>query len=221
MATAAPPIDKTAAAAPPRPLQPLPGLLSYLVPGLGQVVQGRIAKGVLFFVCIYALFFYGLCLGSGTVTLVVGKDDKGNDKLETFHVGGNVYLPDTADSRDGRSATSGTPRLLTNLYNRPQFLGQFWVGVVAWPAVWQYAHLPTPSPSDPRPSIPPDPLLGRFMQPPEERQLNAVHTSGDKLMELGWVFTVIAGVLNIMVIYDALAGPAFPSPKADGGKSEA
>jgi hypothetical protein len=28
-------------------------------------------------------------------------------------------------------------------------------------------------------------------------------------LELGWVYTVIAGVLNIMVIYDAVAGPAF------------
>ena len=28
-------------------------------------------------------------------------------------------------------------------------------------------------------------------------------------MELAWVFTVIAGVLNILVIYDAVAGPAF------------
>ncbi len=47
-----------------------------------------------------------------------------------------------------------------------------------------------------------------------------MHTSGDKLLELGWVFTVIAGVLNVMVIYDALAGPAFlptdeePTPEA-------
>jgi hypothetical protein len=51
--------------------------------------------------------------------------------------------------------------------------------------------------------------LGDFERTPGEASLNALHTSGDKLLELGWVFTVIAGVLNIMVIYDALAGPAF------------
>jgi hypothetical protein len=33
-------------------------------------------------------------------------------------------------------------------------------------------------------------------------------------MDLGWVYTVIAGVLNIMVIYDAFAGPAFLAPPA-------
>jgi len=59
-----------------------------------------------------------------------------------------------------------------------------------------------------------DPLLGDFERTPSEASLNALHTSGDKLIELGWVFTVIAGVLNIMVIYDALAGPAFREVKA-------
>ena len=54
---------------PPRPaaapiaLDPLAAVLSYLIPGLGQVIQGRIAKGVLFFVCLYGLFFYGMWLG--------------------------------------------------------------------------------------------------------------------------------------------------------------
>ena len=38
-------------------------LLSYLLPGLGQVLQGRVGKGVMFFVCLYGLFFYGLWMG--------------------------------------------------------------------------------------------------------------------------------------------------------------
>ena len=33
--------------------------------------------------------------------------------------------------------------------------------------------------------------------------------NGDKTWDLAWVYTVIAGVLNVMVIYDAFAGPAF------------
>ena len=53
------------------------------------------------------------------------------------------------------------------------------------------------------------PLLGQFERTPTDDSLNAVHTYGDKIMDLGWVYTVIAGVLNILVIYDALAGPAF------------
>src|SRR5436309_3711541 len=98
---------------PARALMPWAGVLSYLVPGLGQIYQGRVGKGVLFLVCIYTLFFYGLYQGSGTVT--VGET--------TYRVAGNVYLPDSVNE-----ATNpfGLPDLLVNLYNRPQFVGQFW-----------------------------------------------------------------------------------------------
>ena len=106
------------------------------------------------------------------------------------------------------------PPLANDLYNRPQYLGQFWVGVVAWPALWQYFNYDK--------NQEPETALGQFERTPSEEALNAVHTEGDKLIDLGWVYTVIAGVLNIMVIYDALAGPALlarkpePSTESDG-----
>src|SRR5947209_17608647 len=79
-----------AAPLPPRICNPLAALLSYLVPGLGQISQGRVGKGVLFFCCIYALFFYGTLLGSGTTT--VG--------TTTYRITSPVYLPDTADKNN-------------------------------------------------------------------------------------------------------------------------
>jgi hypothetical protein len=171
-----------------RPSNPIAAVLSYLIPGLGQIYQGRVGKGLLFFVCVYTLFFIGVYLGSGTVEI----------RGETYTVSSNVYLPDTADKNN----PFGLPRLAANLYNRPQFAGQFWMGIAAWPAVWQYLNYDAQQEKG-------DALLGNFERTPSESALNAVHTSGDKLLELGWVFTVIAGVLNVMVIYDALAGPAF------------
>jgi hypothetical protein len=174
-------------APPPRAYNPLAGFLSYLVPGLGQIYEGRVAKGLLFFVCIYSLFFYGMRLGSGTVTV----------DGTIYHVSGNVYLPDTADKNNPWGLQW---RLATNLYNRPQFVGQFWVGIAAWPALWQYYEERQGKQ---------DHLFGDFERTPSDEALNAVQTEGDKRMELGWVYTVIAGVLNIMVIYDAFAGPAF------------
>jgi hypothetical protein len=120
----------------------LPALLSYLVPGLGQIYQGRIGKGVLFFVCIYALFFYGMALGDWK----------------------NVYIPDTYKINN----PLGLSPTLANLYNRPQYLGQFWVGIVAWPAIIQYnsqdANL----------------LLREFQRTPLESTLNELQTNGDK-----------------------------------------
>src|SRR5205085_603952 len=88
--------------------------------------QGRIAKGALFFVCIYTLFFYGLYHGSGTVK--VGSEE--------YVVSGNVYLPNVAP--DG--SPLGVSALATNVYNRLHYVGQFWVGVAAWPALWQYSR---------------------------------------------------------------------------------
>jgi hypothetical protein len=189
-------IGKSPPQAPPRELQPLPGLLSFLVPGLGQIYQGRVGKGVLFFVSIYALFFYGMYLGSGTV--------KAGEPEKIYTVSGNVYLPEAPKQS---APFLNLPPMMNDLYNRPQFLGQFWVGVVAWPALWQYFTYDK--------NQEPETALGQFERTPSDEALNAVHTYGDKLVELGWVYTVIAGVLNILVIYDALAGPAMLARKPD------
>jgi hypothetical protein len=161
---------------PPASIDWIGGILSYLVPGMGQISQGRVGKGVLFFVSVYALFFYGMYLGSWQ----------------------NVYLPDTAE----RNNPWSLPRSLANMYNRPQFVGQVWVGVAAWPAIWQYTFFR----NNPQEAAP---LIGKFMRQPDETALNTLETNSDKTRDLGWVFTVIAGVLNILVIYDAVAGPAF------------
>src|SRR5947209_7471117 len=157
----------------PRPPSPLAGLLSYLVPGLGQIYQGRVGKGLLFMVCLLGLFFYGMALGSWK----------------------NVYLADTAGAPGNNPWNLPLPA--ANVYNRPQFAGQFWIGVAAWPAIYQYN---TPAPG---------PLLGEFERTPDEHEVNRLQQEGDKTWDLGWVCTVIAGVLNILVIYDAVAGPAF------------
>jgi len=182
MATAAPALKN-----PPVSRDWTAGALSYLVPGMGQISQGRVAKGVFFLISIYTLFFYGMYLGSWK----------------------NVYLPDTAD----KTNPWGLQRTLANIYNRPQFAGQFWVGVAAWPAVWQYNFFKNNPNND-------GPLIRKFQRQPEVEDLNNLERDGDKTRDLGWVFTVIAGVLNIMVIYDAVAGPAYrasaqPSKETD------
>jgi hypothetical protein len=155
---------------------PLAGLLSYLVPGLGQIIQGRIGKGLLFFVCLYGLFFYGQYLGNWR----------------------NVYVSDgTAEQRQPQQ---GRGRVLELVADRARFFAQFWIGAAAWPAIVQfYAALP---PQEPHP------MLGLYQRPLPEKDLNDQLRNSDKSPDLGWMYTVIAGVLNILVIYDALAGPA-------------
>jgi TM2 domain-containing membrane protein YozV len=162
----------------PRPADLGAAVLSYLVPGLGQIYQGRIGKGLLFLVCLYGLFFYGMYLGKWS----------------------NVYLPDTVTGNPA-SNTFQLPRPLANLYNRLQFAGQVWIGVAAWPAIWQYYHYDTRPESSTN--------FGKFQRQPDETVINQMQVQSGKRWDLGWVYTVIAGVLNILVIYDALAGPTF------------
>jgi hypothetical protein len=171
----------------PKPTEPPPppvkldfvaAFLSYLIPGLGQLTQGRVRKGLLYLVSLYALFFYGMYLGSFK----------------------NVYLPDYHPNEPTVN------RLASDLYTRFQFVGQFPIGMAAWPAVYQYAVYDTRDDASP-------PLHG-WMRAPSMEEINRLQRDGDKTWDLGWVYTVIAGVLNVLVIYDALAGPAFREVKA-------
>jgi len=162
---------------PPVKLDYVAAVLSYLIPGLGQLTQGRVGKGLLFLVSLYALFFYGMYLG----------------KFQ------NVYLPDS---------NAGAPpvnRLASDVYTRFQFVGQFPIGMAAWPAVYQY---------DVYKDGDPNPPLHGWMRAPSIEEINALQRDSDKTWDLGWVYTVIAGVLNVLVIYDALAGPAFRETNA-------
>lgn len=218
------------------PLDPVAGFLGFLVPGLGQLYQGRWFKGVLFFVSLNLLFYYGVVLGSG-------RDARGE-----YVPGSCVYLPDESKLSEVPFVSAGG--LFKAVSYRPAFAGQFFIGLSAWPAVYQYFTFnfvandsgDAMSPGDVedaiareiplrdrynRPLTPAqleslkksgyqliDPYFGRYMRPVSEVDRNAMEREGSKFLDLGWVYTVIAGVLNILVIYDALAGPAFRDPPA-------
>src|SRR4051794_9577022 len=91
---------------PPVKLDPLAALLSYLIPGLGQIYQGRVGKGLLFFGGLYLLFFYGMWMGQWQ----------------------NVWLPDAeklpAVAVNGQNV-GGVGKAISYRF---QFLGQFWIG---------------------------------------------------------------------------------------------
>lgn len=166
-------------ALPARRFDPLAALLSFALPGLGQVMQGRIAKGFLFFIALYGLFFYGMAMGQWK----------------------NVWLPqpDEVPAVDILGyKLEGTAR---SLAHRREYLGQFWIGAAAWPALVQYVNFDKTKETGP--------IFGSFQRCPPEEVLNQLQRDGNKRWDLGWVFTVIAGVLNLLVIYDALAGPMF------------
>src|SRR5207248_8539988 len=82
------------------------------------------------------------------------------------------------------------------------YLGQFFVGLPALPALihstLNYYGV------DPHHHF----LLG-FMAEPSQIALNGLQTRLGKLVEIGTIYTTVAGLLNILAIYDAYEGPAY------------
>lgn len=90
---------------------------------------------------------------------------------------------------------------------RFSYLCQFFVGLPALPALIQETIQHYGG----------DPLFGGFMAAPpmdavndlRQNELNALHPKLGKLLEVGSVYTMMAGLLNILAIYDAFDGPAY------------
>lgn len=79
------------------------------------------------------------------------------------------------------------------------YLGQFFVGLAALPALIQgtlshYGY---------------DPILWGLLAEPPANVLNGLHPRLGKLVEIGSTYTAVAGLLNLLAIYDAYEGPAF------------
>ncbi|HMP03172.1 MAG TPA: hypothetical protein PKD86_06295 [Gemmatales bacterium] len=201
----------------PVPVLPFPGLaalLSLVIPGLGQMAQGlasgrpqRLIKGILFCVVLLGMFMYGQWLGDWR----------------------NVYVPHfqeyLIESREGLAyrlwpTNRVMPPFLGNLRTRLQYVAQFWIGAAAWPALWNYFQPDRPifgsyqlSPG----SMRSDEVRGReaVVQAADQEESDRQFRS-DRSQDIAWIYTVIAGILNLLVIYDAWAGPVrlAPAPKS-------
>jgi hypothetical protein len=167
----------------------LAAFLAWLIPGMGHIYQGRTGKGVLFFVCIVGTFIYGLCIGQGRVVYASTADVFSRQFLERW-----------------------------------QYICQVGVGLPALPALVQRERI-----KDDKPAL----IHDKFMRPPrkfapageafvsKDSAKNTVYHPDElaqwnydlgDLFELGTVFTVIAGLLNILAIYDAYGGPLIIPP---------
>lgn len=57
-------------------------------------------------------------------------------------------------------------------------------------------------------------VLGEWYMPPADAvEFDALHKRLNRYFELGTVFTMIAGLLNVLAIYDAWGGPAYIADK--------
>ena len=165
-------------------------ILAWLVPGLGHWYQGRRAKAVLYFVAIVGMFGWGIYLGGSG---------------ESFDRDGRTSRSATA----GRSTSLGVP-MITDFY----YLAQVFVGLPALPAV--------PGPPD---GAGTEGALGRIHGPADCRRgrtrtvKNADQPTADELnkhlnryFDLATFYATVAGLLNVLAIYNAWAGPVVVKP---------
>ena len=187
----------------------LAALLAWLVPGLGHAYQGRWAKAGLYFVCIMGLFIHGLYLGSES-----GPNGVGWARV-VYYDGLNL----NGDAHQ-RSFPANVVYFIAG--DRLPYICQVGIGLPAMPAMVQHFLVRTGHErrlhgfmAPPKPGPAPLPKTDKDREvTPETAYAHDLHLHLSRLFELGTVYTMVAGLLNILAVYDAWGGPVLPeSPK--------
>ncbi len=189
-------------------------LLAFLIPGAGHIYQGRTGKGILFAVCILGTFFYGLYLGEGRVVYASTTNPVGNPGkfIERWQYAcqAAVGLPALPAYMQAWRVESGEKPLFGDNFQRPPYTPQDIATIYRSEDEILEArtdHLTTN-------------LLTK--NPDGTDQIVYHANEGSKwqhdhafYFELGTIYTVIAGLLNVLAIYDAHSGPVMASEDDD------
>lgn len=191
----------------------LAALLAWLVPGAGHLYQGRTTKGLLLMICISSTFLFGFYVGGGKVAYATP-----------------ISIDQLRQANPGASSLS---LRFTQLKDRWPFICQAGIGSVALPGIIERQRFLNGKTE----------LFGGAFRPPISRPVEFPDESGNTVtqpdelgkwnytlgfsFELGTMYTVVAGLLNILAVYDAHSGPLImkmvddegPAPNDDAGKT--
>ena len=186
----------------------LAAFLSWLIPGLGQLYQGRTFKGMIFLVTLLGTFVAGMWIGGGNVVYASWRP---GEKRWAFlgQAGiGAAAIPAVIQS-SAVSGSAGQPLANIPWFTPPLARGQAVSEAFAKRLV----------------ATDPDVGAGDFRRQPGGRaryeprhsggQLSLWHRRLGRFFDIGTLYTLLAGLLNLLVIYDAWAGPMRPV-RSDG-----
>ncbi len=177
-------------------------LLGWLWPGAGHFYQRRYLKGFVFMICIVSTFAYGLILGQGRV---VYASNRKNDFRWQFLCQSGFGMPSLLAVAQAMKVKNDRD--------------PFFVMCERYPAGYidrqgdlrEFERIPVEEQAD----FSGQPIKDGFMAPPKEPvipETNDVlgmwHAEMRHFYDLGTLFTVVAGLLNFLAVYDAFAGPA-------------
>ena len=190
-------------------------VLAWLWPGAGHFYQRRFAKGFLFMLCVLSTYFFGLGLGHGRCVYASFKP--GNYQL--FYLCqvnvGALALPALVQAR--KTANGADP---------------FWVLCERYPADYGVEGSANPiekqrvrlrfqriTAENNFENYRGPTLKDGFMAPPAGPVLENLpdvlgrwHFDYKHNFDMGTLFTAIAGLLNLLAVYDAFVGPAILTP---------
>jgi len=185
----------------------LAAVLSWLVPGLGQIYQGRRLKGWLFLLTLLGTWLAGMWLSGGHATYWLWR--AGERRWAFFCQAGIgcAALPAVGQALllhgGGRQ-----PFAASELFAPPLARGQL---VSAAYAERIARNDPLIEPDDFRPQPPwrqfrPLPPPGTLDTRPAD-QFSVWHQRLGRFFDIGTLYTMLAGMLNMLVVYDAWSGP--------------
>jgi hypothetical protein len=160
-------------------------LLAWLWPGAGHIYQRRYAKAALFMVCILGTYFFGLALGEGKV--VYAAWNRSEKRWQ--------FIPQVAV---GLPAAPALAQAVVRRGRAEPLFGGFMAG---------------PQPADGRRQVgeSPENYEQRINQE-RAAMLSRWHNDLNIRFELGTLYTMIAGLLNVLAIWDAYGGPVVSEP---------
>lgn len=173
----------------------LAAVLSWAVPGLGQLYQGRTFKGRLFMGAILGAFLVGMWLGGGRVVYASWKPGDTRWPFLCQAAAGLVAMPAVVQSLALHGAAK-QPLLGSQFMAPPLVPGQY----------VSRAYADRLAASDP------DIDADDFFDRPPLRQFRGEQVSLwqrrlGRWFDIGTLYTMLAGMLNVLVVYDAWAGP--------------
>lgn len=195
----------------------LAAALAWLLPGAGHLYQRRYRKGALFMICILGTFFFGLILGNGHVVYASWRpNDYRWQAIPQLGMGLPAF---PAIAQNLKVRDDGDPYMVT-AWRFPKGHSKAFQ-IMSAEEQKNYAEAMKTD------EFLAKPLKDGFMAPPDgelstnDADVLAMWTAESQHgFELGTLYTVVAGLLNILAIYDAFAGPVLPSEEEKKRKED-
>jgi hypothetical protein len=158
------------------------GLLAWLFPGAGHWYQRRYFKAILFAVCIWPILIAGLAMGTYREETPSGGSQ--------IHFARTLYCSWRASDR------------------RLYFIPQACIGCVALPAMWQARFPGDADGSFCSTAFAPPRISSEYATRPNQPDANEIARRLHSWLDVSTIFTVVAGLLNLLAFFDAVGGPA-------------